>query len=732
MPVHDTGSEAEYGTPKEKLLAEIRDRYDYALTCWQDIREEARTDMLYCSGNPWPESERLRREQAGRPCLVMDELSQYTNALVNDIRQNKRAVKVVPRGYGANDQTAELRGDLIREIEYKSNAQSAYACGFENMCNRSYGGWKIVRRYVNEKSFDQEIRIVRIPNPDSSIPDPDCKELDYSDAKYWFLLDLVPRKEYKKRYPKATITDFDQSHTSAAPNWIKEDQVQVAEYWRVETTTRKLHMVDIGQGNMSPMFDDELPENFDAKEEAKDGGRIKNTREVRQRKIMQYITNGVEILEENEEPGNYIPIVWLTGKELYVDDGGGSRRVLMSLIRLARDPQMMVNYLATCESEVVGMTPKVPYIGAKGQFHKPEVWQVSNTQPVAFLEYDPQPEGISTPLGPPTRQSYEPQVQQLELAREACRRSIQASMGLSALPTNAQRLNDKSGVALKQIDANEDRGSFHFIDNYEMALEYSGRIINDKIPHVYDGAREVGLRNAKDEHRSVKINQEYVDEKGQKQNHDMTVGEHEITISTGPDFQSEREARDEFIKTIVPELEQITQDPAKREKLAALLVKASDIGPAGDEIAEILDPKEGPNQLQAQLTQATQQSQQYQQMLAESETKIQNLELEKKAKVIDNQAQAVQADLDRKVKLEIAQITAKSQNQQQRDALWTDLMTELHSAAHDAAMTAIQQAHEKFMAQQQAANAQQTQASDQAHQQQMATQPVANGNGAGA
>lgn len=723
-------------TKHEKLLREIRDRYDYALACWQDVREEAKTDMRYVSGNPWPESEKLRREQAGRPCLVMDEMGQYINALVNDIRQNKRAVKVVPRGFGANDKTAELRGDLIREIEYKSNAQSAYACGFENSCSRSYGGWKIIRRYVNDGSFDQEIRIVRIPNPDSSIPDPDCKELDYSDANYWFLLDLVPRNEYKKRYPKATITDFDHTHALTAPNWIKEDQIQVAEYWRVEKTPRLLLKINTDAGPVS-MFEDELPEG-ETYETLDDAGKLLDERETCETKVMQYITNGIEILEENEEVGKHIPIVWLTGKELYVDDGSGPKRVLMSLIRLARDPQMMINYLATCQAEVVGMTPKTPWIGVVGQFHNPETWQQANITPVAYLEYNSKTEATGdADLPAPTRPAYAPQVEPLEVAKESSRRAIQASVGLSALPTNAQRLNDKSGVALKQIDANEDRGSFHFIDNYEMALEYNGRIINDMIPHVYKGPREVGLRNAKDEHRVVKVNQPVKGENGEDTTNDLTSGEHEITISTGPDFQSEREQRDEFIKTMVPELEQITQDPVKREKLAALLVLASEIGPAGDEIAEILNPKEGPDQSAAQLQQVTQQSQQYQQMVAQLQAENQKLYAEKQGKIVDNQFMLQKAAMDNELKLAIAEITTKAQSADTRAELESDLLAKLHIQAAKAAEQAVQHAHEKFTAAQAQQQQVQQQQQDQTHQltmaaQQSPPQPGTNGTGAGA
>jgi hypothetical protein len=722
-------------TGDERILAECRDRYDYARTQLEDIRSEGDMDMLYVSGNPWPEAEKLARKGT-RPCMVMDEYSQYANQVINDVRQNKRAIQVEPEGFGANDQSAELVGDLFRNIEYESNAQSAYICGFENMLNRSEGGWIVRREYVSESSFDQKLTIDRIPNVNSSYPDPDCKKADYSDARYWFLLDKCPRKEYKRKYPKATIVDFTSEHYTLAPNWIKQDEVIVAEYWTVDEDTKTLYLVRIDNGQPAVMAEDELPDNFDIERESKPGGRILNEREAITRKVTQYITNGIEILETNPQPGKYIPIVWLTGKELYVNNGGAVKRILMSLVRPMRDPLMMVNYCATTKAEVIGMTPKTPWLGYTGQFHKPETWQASNLVPTAYLEANAKTDATGDAILPiPTRMSYSPEVQSLEMAQESARRSVQAAGGMSALPTNAQRLSEKSGKALEQIDANEDRGTFHFIDNFKQAIAHTGVIMEDLRRYVYDAPREVGVRNKKGEHRIVKINQKYTDDKGNEVTHDLKAGQNKITIGSGPSYESEREAASEFVDTIVPELEQIVADPVVKMKLAALLVKLKNIGPIGDEIVELLDPKAGPDQTQAQLAQATQQSQQYQQMVADLQTTVQRLELEKKAHVIDNEYKSAEADKDRKLKLDIAEITTKSQDQAARDRLTADLMSELHVAAHEAATTAVQHAHEKHLAAQSAAQSAQSQQSDQAHQTAMAAQsspqPGSNGTGAG-
>jgi hypothetical protein len=708
------------GTPEdEEILIEVRDRFAYCEDQWQYIRQEAQTDMEYVSGNGWPEKEKKKREDASRPCLSFDELGQYINQLINDVRQNKRAIRVVPRGNGANDKTAELRGNLIREIEYKSNAQTAYATAFESLCQRSYGYWKIVTCYCSEKGFDQEIRIKRIPNPDAVYFDPDCKEIDCSDAKYCYLLDQVPRKEFKKRWPDADTHDFNDEQQSLAPQWIKENSIQVAEYWRVETRKRKLLMVDTSNGPAA-MFDDELP----------DGEHdIQGEREVEERTIMQYITNGVEILERHKWAGKYIPIVPLFGKELYLNESTGPKRMFQSLIRLARDPQQLYNYYRTCEAELIGMTPKAPFVGYTGQFesHKEE-WQAVNTTPRAYLQADPVTDATGTNVLPlPTRPQYEPPIQALEIGAEATRQAIRSAMGLSGLPTNVQRLNDKSGVALKEINQSEDKGSFHFIDAYDMGIEYSGRIINDLIPHIYDGAREVGVRKADDTHQTVKINQKFTDESGQEVTFNMDEGEHEVTISTGPSYQSERDQADNFVDLLLPNLAELPIDPGIKQQIFALSIRLKNLGPVGDQIFQILSPP-SPGQGQQQVAQMQAQLQQTQQQLQLMTGENQKLYQEKLGKIVDNQFALKKAQMDNEVKILIAEISTKAQVSSERMQMYHEVVTQLFGQAHEAAMSQMEHGQAQQMASQQAANASQSQASDQAHQAQMAQSSASESN----
>ena len=692
----------------DPFVKDMLDRFDYLQDCWQEIREAAKEDMRYIAGDPWDPKEKRARQAVNRPCITLDELGQYVNALVNDVRQNKRAVKVNPEGAGANDKTAEFRASLIRGIEYKSNAQTAYITGAESAFQRSYGFWRIGTQYVNHKSFDQEIVIKRVPNPDTVFLDYDAKEVDCSDGKDAFVIDLIPKSEFRKRFPKAKITDFTTEMSEAAPTWIREAAVQVAEYWKAEEEDRKLYMVKTKNGPME-MWADEVPKTFDKRLILKD-------RVSKKRVITQYICNGVEVLETNDWAGKFIPIIPVFGKELWVDDGSGSKRMLMSLIRLARDPQMLYDYIRTAQMELVSMTPKTPWVAVEGQLdgHESE-WQTANTVPIAYLQYKAKTEQTGdTVLPPPTRQPYEPQLQQLELAAEASRRAIQAAIGINPLPTAAQRQNEKSGVALEHIQSQADQGSFHFIDNYDRALQFSGRVIDDLIDHIYDTTRDVAVRKQNGEHSMVKMNDLSSPEGAQ-----TGKGTHGVTISVGPSFQSQREEASDFVDTLMQNLEALPIEPAAKAKLLALAIKLKDVGPLGDEMSEIISPPQTEAEMQQQLQQMQAQNQQYQQLIAGLQAETQKLYQEKNGKVVDNQFMLQKAKLDNDTKVLIAEIETKAQSLSERQQMYLEVWKEVHGAAHDAATQAVDHSHE----------ADQSQQAIQA-QQQAAQQESQNGNGA--
>jgi hypothetical protein len=694
-------------TADEELLQEIRDRYKDYETEWAKAREERDTDVRFICGDPWSAKDRKARDDAGRPCINHDELSQYVNQCVNNVRQNKRGIKVDPQGEGSNDQTALLRQDLIRTIEYDCNAPSIYAAAYQEMVEGSYSFFRIARRYVNEdldsddpSIFDQEIVVKPISNPNSVLFDPRCKEPDWSDARGAFVLERVPKKEFKSRWPNAQVTDFSWAHRDYAADWIFEQDILVAEYWRVEVERKKRYLLKSGEVVDSPR-----------------GRPVDKERWVQRRNVMQYVTNGVEILERSEkpEPGTIIPIIPMIGLQRYVESGGYNRRVLFSLVRLARDPQLSLAYLNSLEMEEAGMTPKAPFLGYKGQFDSSRtMWANITKIPYAFLESDiPDnwPAGQVPPL--PQRVPFTPNFQQYEVAKDSSRRAIQAAMGITPLPTAMQRANQKSGVALDRMETLEALGSFHFVDGYDRAIRLAGRVMDTWIPEVYTRQRSKHIRKPDDSYRRIDLNTEqpYPDHKtGAQVHYPIDDVDHAVSISAGPSQNSQRDAVSQFLDTLIGQLPQLPISPPQAARLLSLAIQMKNLGPKGDEMAEIISPTEGsPDQSQQQLAQAQGQLQQMQLQLQQLTAINQQLQTEKQAKIIEGEykmsLEKLKSDSDliiERLKVDsqmaVASIQSKNQILSERATAIQSTNEQAAQQMHELQKLQVDQEHEMRMA----------------------------------
>jgi hypothetical protein len=657
--------------PDEEILEELRERRSEATEAWSDVREEGRKDVLCVAGKVWeamaPE-ELAQRKLNMRPARSCDEIGQYLNQTGNDVRQNKRGVKVTPIGNGANDKTAAFLQGRLRQIEYESNAQrDVYSPIFEDALQRSYGYGRFVSERVSPLSKKMKLRIEALPNPDVCLVDPvgamlspDCSKIEWA-----FILDASrSRKGFKREFANAEVTDFDAAE-KIAPSWFKGNSVTLAEYWAIEKWLRRVVFLkaDPDRGYLASKLPS-VPRDVD----------IASEEMVEFPYVCQYLTNGVELLAKPGQkkrtpwPGRWIPIFSCYGKVLYVDSDGGTERRMLSMVRLMREPVMGLAYALTCKVETLGSVPRTTWVGYEGQFRgHTEAWTKANHEPVPYLEVKPFTEatGQQHLLPLPERQSWDPPLQNIELACESFRRSIQAAAGTSPLPTEAQRQNQKSGKALDRIESSGQKGSFHHVDHLDGMITRVGVMAVDLIPHYDDTVGEVTIRNDQDQPERQKINDPN-DADAIMLSDDF---QHDVTLSVGPAKESERQASSEFADTIVgnAELLQIV-GPQKASKLIADAIRLKDVGPVGDSMAETIDPKPPEDgapptpqqvaELQAAGQQLQQQNQELQQAIATDQAKQQASIQSAQVKA---EADAVTAAAEVEMKWRIAQLEAETE-----------------------------------------------------------------------
>src|SRR6185437_13826821 len=140
---------------KEALL-----EYERAWQREQGNIEEAYEDLRFRRGkmqDQWtPDALAMR---TGRPCHVVNVLPQFIRQVTGDMRKSRPGIKVVPVDSGADLDTADVRGGIIRYVENRSKAKHIYTSAADQQVAAGIGHWQIETEYANASTFNQEIRI---------------------------------------------------------------------------------------------------------------------------------------------------------------------------------------------------------------------------------------------------------------------------------------------------------------------------------------------------------------------------------------------------------------------------------------------------------------------------------------------------------------------------------------------------------------------------------------------
>lgn len=634
----------------QEILEEARDRFQTAEIFYSDLYELAKEDWAFTHGEGhWKEETLSARNKDGRPSLVLNQCLPYVHQITNDIKQARIAIRVTPIDDKADIDTAEIRAGIIRNIEKQSKAKDVYGTAASNAIGAGIGWIQVNVEYADETSFEQEIFIKRILDFTSVFLDPTSEEKDGSDAEYGFKLLTYSKDKFEELYPDASAISFEGKHTSK-----EEEEINLVEYYYKDREVKTL--VEIySQGMTTQLYEDELKDLDFPYEKLR-------SREVELTKVYHCILSGEEVLEREEFPCKFIPLIPVIGEEYFSD---GKRR-FRSLIHPAKDAQRMYDYWKSASVEMVALQPKTPWIAPVGSFDSfAQKWENANTENYPFLEYDVviEPE-TGQPLPPPTRanpiQGSPILVQEAETARADIRYALgipQSNMG--------ERSTAVSGIAIRNQQIEGDNASFHFIDNLTSSIAQVGRIINNLIPYVYSDRTIARILGEEGEPENVPINTPFAKIDGQyKTNnltepdgiYDMSVGKYDIEMDVGASYSSKRqEMADKMIEVaqIRPEIMDIAGD----------LFFASLDMPMSREISERIKSQMPPEVLgddpqAAALQKASQQLQQMQEQLLnyeaaladkekdkqfEQTTKMTELELEKEKLAI--QMETARADI---------------------------------------------------------------------------------------
>jgi hypothetical protein len=549
----------------DKFMNEMRTRFELSIEADSENRVRALDDVRFVSvqGEQWDEYQKRKRKT--RPCYEFNRLRQHIRQVTGDQRQNRPQIKLRAVEQG-DKETADIMQGLIRNIESISNADKAYDTAFEWAVTGGYGVWRLKTEYNNNDSFEQDIKIQEVTNPFSVYFDPSAQEFDRRDAQYAFVITRIGKDEFKQKYPNDELIDYTGANYDIQ-HWIDDASVTLCEYWYKQYEDKNLLLLSNG----NTVYEDEIPDRMVLEA---NGITVLKKRKVEVPKVKMALLTGEGVIEEADWAGRYIPIVPVYGDIVDID----GEFHYSGMVRFGKDAQRVYNYHRTTMIETIANAPKVPYLVTPEQIKGFEgLWKSANAENMPFLPYNPDPRaggmpqrsgGVEIPQALITASQYDAE------DIKAVTGQFDASMGAGG--------NETSGRAILARQREGDTATYSYIDNLSRAIRYTGEILVDLIPKIYDTERVVRILGIDGGEKWVEINKIQLDQMTGQQivTNDITGGKYDVSVNVGASYNTQRQEASEALLEMMG-------NPMLAPVVADLLAKNLDI-PNSDELEKRL------------------------------------------------------------------------------------------------------------------------------------------------
>lgn len=544
---------------QEDFLADMRANYQADIDWDRTNREQALEDKKFAAGEQWDPI--VLEQRKGLPCLVINNIPQFTAQLVGDWRESRKAIKVVPSNDEDTD-VASVRSDLIRAIELQSRADRVYDTAFESLVQCGDGALRVSVEYARDDVFDQDLFIRPIEDALSVVWDRYSIDPTGRDAKHVFVNDRLPKGEFKRKWGDVAPSALEDNNLQSdliISGWVDEDSYQVTEYWRL--VERKRLMALFPNGKVF-ILDDQNIEDIVA-----ENGQPVKTRLSWCTYAQMHLVTGFAILAgPYEYKLNRVPIIRMSGRVTNI----GGRRIRYGMVRFMKDAARLKNFWRSVAAEQLGYAPKAKWIAPESAVEgREDAFRKAHLSRDPLLVYNDGAEAPPTLIPPPPVEA--------SLLNEAAINAQDmkdvtgihdASLGI--------RSNETSGRAIMARQREGDIANLTFHDNANAAVMECGDVINQLLPQIMDGTRVVRTIGEDEAIKFVKLN-DPMDPNAI----DLSVGMFDVALSTGVSYTTRRvEAAQAMMDAIQvwPQLMSVAGD---------LVAKAQD-WPGADKLAERL------------------------------------------------------------------------------------------------------------------------------------------------
>ncbi len=504
----------------------------------------------------------------GKPRYTFDMTSPIVDQHMRQIEENDFDIRVSPAGGQATKETAQIYDGVIRNIENMSNAGHIYKAVARGMIASGFDAMRVVQKYVDSDSFDQDLIIEHIPNAIDRVWWGPSESQDRSDAPWCIVLHAMSKAAYDEKWPEGSGQSVSEGRQANA-YYQRVDQVIIGEFLYYEEDSRELVLMNNGQVY-------EVDDKFKAiADELKALGVTETRRKkAKKKRVCSRFFDGSDWLDKKMETVfTLMPVAPCYGNFWLFED----KILYQGIVEKLYDTQRVLNYSLSREIEEGALAPRAKYWMTKAQVAGNEETIATlntNSDPVQIFNADPELPGA------PQQQGGAQINPGLRNISESMRNMMSYSSGMFAA-NMGDNPGLQSGVAIDKLQSAGSAGSSKYVKALEYTITYLARVLIKAIPKTYDTQRQMRLMYEDGSTEIQVLNQEIMDQQTGRMItlNDLSQGQYDVVCRSGPSFKNKQE------ETIAAMVELAQVDPSIMQIGGDLFLKAINT-PVAEQLAE--------------------------------------------------------------------------------------------------------------------------------------------------
>ena len=523
-------------------LETIQDNISTDYNATTEQRDQADEDIRFVDipGGMWEDLFPDFFQDDNRPRMEFNKVHQTVYRSIGEWVTNRFRPTFKPEGITANEKDAKLLNGMYRKDERRSGGFEAYDTAVEEMFKCGIGAWKLGTEFVDEEDPDNEDqRVVFEPIPNAYnmvLWNLSAKRYDKRDATRCTILHRMTEDSFLDQWPDFSPTSVSQPNDRSVFNWGDSQNIFVGEYYEVIKKKEKVFVFENESGDTKNLWESDIE---DVMDELKTLGfeKIKEHKKVR-RYVEKTVVSGSDILEPTVRlAGKHIPIIPLYGFRTISD----SQEFYHGLVRNQKDANRLLNMAWSKLAENSAQSGKqVPV------FYPDEIEGLANfwaewalgTKPYMLKKPHKDTNGQESPHPMEYVQTSPLDPASAELI------NLTSDFIREETGGNPQDTidTDASGKAINAVQARIDMQTAILFENIAKSMRRCGEVYRSIAGDINDSQRFVTLVAEDGTEEITQLFEWVIDDDTGKpvEINDITKGDFEVVVDTGPAFASRR------------------------------------------------------------------------------------------------------------------------------------------------------------------------------------------------